>query len=113
VVGLQMTMPTLRVLRALLADVAGGHYGLELCKVTGLASGTVYPILNRLEKAGWLDSSWEDADPAKEGRPRRRLYKLSRSGAEEARYALAAAHQTLQYPLPAGGSAPQPEGGGA
>nr|WP_285485880.1 helix-turn-helix transcriptional regulator [Amycolatopsis taiwanensis] len=51
-------------------------YGLEICAAAGLASGTIHPILARLEKAGWLRSRWEDANPADQGRPRRRYYGL-------------------------------------
>lgn len=45
-----------------------------------LKSGTVYPLLARLEKAGWLESRWEEIDPAEAGRPRRRLYRLTGEG---------------------------------
>lgn len=54
--------------------------GAEVTVRTGLASGTVYPILARLEKAGWMTSSWEDVDPRDVGRPRMRFYRLTRSG---------------------------------
>ena len=55
-------------------------YGYELMQLTGLASGTLYPILMRFEKAGWLSSAWEHADPRDEGRPRRRLYRITGAG---------------------------------
>ncbi|MGW7534075.1 PadR family transcriptional regulator [Amycolatopsis sp. NPDC054798] len=51
-------------------------YGLELCAAAGLPSGTIHPILARLEKAGWLRSRWEQVDPSERGRPRRRYYSL-------------------------------------
>jgi PadR family transcriptional regulator PadR len=51
-------------------------YGLELARRAGLKSGTVYPALAGLEQTGLLTSAWEEADPAVEGRPRRRLYRL-------------------------------------
>ena len=47
------------------------------------AHGTLYKALGRLEEAGLLASTWEDAAVA-EGRPRRRLYELTRRGAETA-----------------------------
>lgn len=50
--------------------------------------GTLYKALNRLEEFGLLASSWEDAAAA-EGRPRRRLYELSRQGASVAEQAVA------------------------
>ena len=84
-----MTLQTQYVLRALLSDPAGEHYGLELCGETGLAAGTMYPILARLEQAGWVESRWENpATHVAEGRPRRRYYQLTGQGAGQARHAL-------------------------
>src|SRR5208282_1432231 len=57
---------------------------------TGLPSGTIYPILARLERIGWVDSDWEDPDAhIAEGRPRRRYYRLTRAGEEERRPGMA------------------------
>ena len=53
------------------------------------AHGTLYKALGRLEQFGLLTSQWEDAAAAAEGRPRRRLYELTRQGAEVAERALA------------------------
>ena len=50
--------------------------------------GTLYKALGRLEEFGLLTSRWEDAAAA-EGRPRRRLYKLTSQGAQVAEQALA------------------------
>ncbi|GAA0266166.1 PadR family transcriptional regulator [Cryptosporangium japonicum] len=86
---MRITVPTARVLAALLADPDADHYGLELMQAAGLASGTLYPILRRLTEAGWLTASWEDVDPAEAGRPARRYYRLTAEGATEARRALA------------------------
>jgi PadR family transcriptional regulator, regulatory protein PadR len=83
-----MTLQTLAVLQAMLAAPASPHYGLELAGVVGLPTGTVYPIMARLEKAGWVSSDWEEIKPSEEGRPRRRLYCLTGSGAHAARAAL-------------------------
>jgi PadR family transcriptional regulator, regulatory protein PadR len=55
------------------------------------AHGTLYKALGRLEEFGLLISRWEDA-AAVEGRPRRRLYELTRQGehvAEQARAGMA------------------------
>lgn len=85
----RMTLPTLVVLQALIADPLRWKYGLELCAASGRPSGTVYPILARLEGLGWLKSEWEEPDvhvPA--GRPRRRYYQLTEDGAAGARTAL-------------------------
>jgi DNA-binding PadR family transcriptional regulator len=88
-----MTIPTQLVLRALLADPARELYGVEIGRAAGLPSGTVHPILARLEGCGWLESEWEDVDPRIAGRPARRYYRLSSSGAESARLALARAYR--------------------
>jgi PadR family transcriptional regulator PadR len=92
---LRMTMTTLKVLRVLLDDPIAKRYGLEICRAARLPSGSVYPILMRLERARWLASDWEDVDPAQIGRPRRRLYRLTGEGAHNARAALREAHEAI------------------
>lgn len=83
-----MTTHTLKVLSAMLNDHDKEWYGLELCKHSGLKPGTIYPILDRLLRVQWLQRRWEDIDPAVEGRPRRRLYRLTGAGASAAGQAL-------------------------
>lgn len=89
--GPRMTLPTQAVLRALLEKPADELYGLQICAMAELPSGTIHPILARLESAGWLESRWEQVDPSEQGRPRRRYYRLGPDGAERARTALALA----------------------
>ena len=84
----RMTLTVQLVLRVLLADPALEMYGLQICTAAGLPSGTIHPILARLEGVGWLESWWEDTDPHSEGRPRRRYYKLTPAGALRAQHAL-------------------------
>ncbi|SNT60531.1 Transcriptional regulator PadR-like family protein [Streptosporangium subroseum] len=91
----RLTLQTLLVLRVLLDDLGEEHYGLELAAKTGLPNGSIYPILARLERAGWVDSDWEDINEAAEGRRRRRYYRLTTRGALSAREALASAAQAL------------------
>ena len=96
---LRMTLQTQLVLRALLEEPAQQRYGLELCELVGLPSGTIYPILARLERVGWVDSEWEDpAAHEQAGRPRRRFYRLTPDGADQARAALARAYQPRTQP---------------
>ena len=87
--SLRMTQITALVLQA----IAGGYrYGFDIMEVTGLPSGTVYPVLRRLERSGLLRSRWESAVAAMEGgRPRRRLYELTSAGED----ALAVANAKL------------------
>ncbi|RKT34508.1 PadR family transcriptional regulator [Roseovarius halotolerans] len=54
--------------------------GYSLSKSLGISSGTLYPLLVKLEEAGLLDSQWEDGDPQELGRPRRRYYKVNGQG---------------------------------
>jgi PadR family transcriptional regulator PadR len=88
-----MTIPTQLVLEVLLAEPERERYGLEIGDAAELRSGTVHPILVRLEGVGWLQSRWEDIDPRAEGRPPRRYYRLTADGARAAQAALARAHR--------------------
>ena len=92
-------MQTQMILQALLRDPARALYGLELAEETGLLPGTAYPILMRLEKEGWVTSSWEDISPEAEGRPRRRYYRLTASGATQASAAIAGARRPSRSAL--------------
>lgn len=71
------------------SDLMGWWWGKQLSDKLSLKSGTIYPLLVRLEKAGWLESRWEEIDPSEEGRPRRRLYRLTGQGEQVANRALA------------------------
>jgi DNA-binding PadR family transcriptional regulator len=100
----RMTIPTQFVLQALLAEPERELYGVEIGELAGLRSGTVHPILARLEAVGWLQSRWEDIDPRTEGRPARRYYRLTAEGAPAGQAALARAYR----PSPARRLRPQP-----
>ena len=76
---MRLTTPTKLVL---LACGHGARYGFDIIDLTGLPSGTVYPILRRLEHAGLLKSRWEAIRVARQAqRPPRRYYQLSGTGA--------------------------------
>lgn len=93
---------TQRILAAFLAEPTRWRYGYDLAKEIGLASGTLYPVLMRLAERGYLDTEWEE--PV-EGRPRRRLSRLSAAGRNYARVAVAAAPGRAAGFRPAGGMA--------
>ena len=95
---LRMTIPTQRVLAALLEDPQRELYGIEIGTLAELRSGTVHPILARLEGVRWLESRWEDINPRVEGRPARRYYRLTAGGVEAARAALARAYRPTRTP---------------
>ena len=85
----QITRHVLRLFALMTSDLLGWWWGMKLSEELDLRSGTIYPLLARLEKAEWLESSWEDVDPSTQGRPRRRLYRLTGRGQRIAVQALA------------------------
>ncbi len=75
-----LSAQTLRVLEAFLESPSEALCGADVQKRAQHATGTLYPILLRLESAGWFASRWESVRQADVGRPRRRLYRLTSSG---------------------------------
>lgn len=86
---IRMSGPTLKLCKVFVEDAKQARSGAELSKLAKIGSGTLYPLLQRMENAGWLASKWEDIDPSEAGRPRRRFYKLTAPGQKEAQRALA------------------------
>jgi PadR family transcriptional regulator, regulatory protein PadR len=84
---MKMTAPLERVLRAFLEDPAAPRYGYDLMKAAGLTSGTLYPLLGRLEDEKLVTSAWET--PQHDGQRPRKYYRLTADGAEVARLELA------------------------
>lgn len=80
----RISLQTLHVLEAFLDNPSGELSGADVHKSSRLASGTLYPILLRLESAGWFTSRWETVEPSEVGRPRRRLYRLTPTGLRRA-----------------------------
>lgn len=108
-----MTVAVAMVLRAFLDDLDQPRYGYDLMRQLGFPSGKLYPILARLQKAGWVLREQEDIDPSAEGRPPRALYRLSPTGIQVARTELAALSQLLRLPAENGAGQLRPEGGRA
>lgn len=108
----RVTVAVARVLREFIADVSEARYGYELMQLTGFPSGKLYPILARLQRAGWVSRERENVDTAKAGRPARYLYRLTPHGAEAACSELSAlTSQIAPTPVTAGLRKFQPEGG--
>jgi PadR family transcriptional regulator PadR len=84
----RLSLQTLRVLQTFAEEPAEPRYGLELMQRTSLKSGTIYPVLHRLETEGWLRSWSEPVNAAEIGRPARRLYAITPTGLAAAREAL-------------------------
>lgn len=90
------------VLAVFLSEPETQRYGLELMRATGYPSGTLYPVLARLQDAGWVETQWEDAALAQStGRPARRYYRLTPDGVVAARRAVAELRRALGLPGPA------------
>ena len=84
-----MTRPVERVLGAFLADPAASRYGYDLMKAARLPSGTLYPLLARLEREKLAASAWET--PQQDGQRPRKYYQLTGEGIRVARLQLAQA----------------------
>ena len=89
------------MLKVFLEDPSQPRYGFELMRRTGLASGSLYPMLARLEEAGWLTGGKEDIDPHAEGRPPRRHYAITGAAVTAARIQLAALSEQYRPPMQA------------
>jgi PadR family transcriptional regulator, regulatory protein PadR len=70
-------------------------------KRTGMASGSLYPMLARLESAGWLTRGREDINPRTAGRPARVNYTITGTAVSAARMQLAALSEQFRPPVPA------------
>ena len=103
---MKLTGPLERVLRVLTADPAAQHYGYDLMKAAGLPSGTLYPMLARLQQEGLVQSEWEAQREDAGGRPPRKYYRLTAEGVRVARLELA--HASAHARRAAQGSAARP-----
>ena len=89
---------TAKVLIAFLEYPARDQYGFGLMGATGVKSGSLYPILERLERLGWIESHMEVIDERVAGRPKRKLYRMTAVGQAEATQAVADFYRDLPSP---------------
>src|SRR5260370_29758021 len=89
--GLRSSRRRRAILEALRARPSHWHHGYAISRQTSVPSGTLYPILMRLDKLGWLETRWEESVP--QGRPPRHLYRLTSNGREWAREELRSEQQ--------------------
>jgi PadR family transcriptional regulator PadR len=95
-----LSLATVAVLKAV-AD--GYRHGFDIMDVAQLPSGTVYPILSRLEEGGFVRSRWErPAIAQKEKRPPRRYYELTEAGTRALRLSIEY-YRSVGGLLPVGG----------
>jgi DNA-binding PadR family transcriptional regulator len=81
----RLSAPRLRVLARLMEPSGGELSGAEIMRETGLASGSLYPMLYAFEASGLVESRWETEEPQALGRPRRRLYRITTLGEQTTR----------------------------
>lgn len=98
---LDITPRMATVLKIFLEDPSQPRYGFELMKLTEIKSGSLYPMLAKLEEAGWLTRGKEDIDARAAGRPARTNYTITGAAAVVARRELAALSERFRPPVPA------------
>lgn len=96
---LDITPKMATVLKVFLEDPDQPRYGFELMKLTGMASGSLYPMLARLESAGWLTRGKEVIDPRAAGRPARTNYVITGEAVSSARIQLAELSERFRPPV--------------
>ena len=85
----RITVQFLKVISIFISNPWSEYSGADICRRAKLKSGTVYPMLIKMEVNGWLSSELEKIDPKKEGRPKKRLYKITHRGLIEGQKILA------------------------
>jgi PadR family transcriptional regulator, regulatory protein PadR len=79
---LRLSPQTLLILDAFLQQAEEWKYGYDLSRITGLKSGTLYPILMRMAERSLLETQWESGEP---GKPPRHMYRFTPDGLRFAR----------------------------
>lgn len=90
--------PAARRLLQELASSWAWRHGYDLARVTGLKSGTLYPLLIRLNADGLLEAEWRASDEP--GRPPRHVYRLTQSGLQFAHALAAESRAAPVSPMP-------------
>lgn len=95
---LELTPRMADIIKVFIEDPLKPRYGFELMRLTGHASGYLYPALAKFEKHGWLTTGKEDIDPRTAGRPPRRLYRITGAAVVAARAQLAELSERYRPP---------------
>lgn len=106
----RVTAATLDVLQVLLGG-SDEMYGLRIAKAIARPTGSVFPILARLEEYGWVTSVWQSSESSERG-ARKRFYRLTSDGAAHARALLASrrGQPQLRAPSPTRRLVPRADG---
>lgn len=91
-----------------MTDPAAPHYGYDLMKAAKLPSGTLYPMLARLQQEGLVDAEWEAQRQDAGGRPPRKYYRLTGEGLRIARLELAQVAHVASHRAGHGATRPAP-----
>lgn len=97
--GRKPSTATRLVFQAFIDAPGDETYGFELAEATGLPSGTIYPILRRLESEGFIKSHWTEVQAGSQRR-RRRYYVLTGEGRRAAQRATSEQRQALRLLAP-------------
>lgn len=95
---MRLSSASVKVLRQFLDNRSEEQYGFGVMRATGVKAGSLYPILDRFERVGWIEGYDELIDEHAEGRPRRRLYRLTADGAMAAEEAVSSFYLDLGIP---------------
>ncbi|MEV7684445.1 PadR family transcriptional regulator [Streptomyces bungoensis] len=93
-----LTPAVVRMLQEFLKDPDRTYYATELMDAAHVSSGSFYPAITRLQRAGWILVEDEDIDPRKEGRPARVYYRMTAEGAREAHLSLVELSESVRPP---------------
>jgi DNA-binding PadR family transcriptional regulator len=85
--SLRSSPQTLQVLAVFLEAPKDWRYGYDISRITGLKSGTLYPILMRMADRTLLETAWETNES---GKPPRHMYRMTPTGLQLARERLRA-----------------------
>ncbi len=75
----RLTRKTKTILAVLYERAPMALYGLEIANAGKVASGTLYPALRQLRRAGLVEAEWRPPDDDPDGQPLR-YYRLSPNG---------------------------------
>jgi PadR family transcriptional regulator PadR len=94
---MRKTAALVKVADAMMTQPTERHWGYGLTKSTGVRSGVLYPILERMLMEGWLEDGWEDPSEISDRRPPRRYYALTGEGETELAAILAEARRDRRF----------------
>jgi PadR family transcriptional regulator, regulatory protein PadR len=100
--AIRLSYQALQVLRLFLDKPTQEQTGGEIISACRLASGTVYPLLLRFERVGFLESRWEAGNASELGRPRRRYYRITGDGQAAVQDAIRVLAPTAAFLTPEG-----------